>query len=308
MYIAGIDIGATNLKYGLFNENGIRLYSRVVHSVSGQPEKTAAQIEGLIAASPMRPSLIGIGVPGTVVMPSGTVYSGNLKWPGVPFGKILREKCGLPVWMDNDAQAALAAETLPGGSCHGLKTAVYLTLGTGVGGALLINGRPWRGHDNGAAELGHFVTHAGGLKCACGMRGCFEMYASAGALARFSGGVRARSVIDRVRSGDENMKAALHAYANEVAIGICSLYMIFRPQAIVLGGGVSSAGEILGNEILACIPDGYNFSREAFEKALRFARRGNDAGMAGAAALAQMNLKKMDSAPAPEAQDEEEFL
>ena len=291
MYIAGIDIGGTNLKYGLFNENGIRLYSRVVHSVCGQPEKTASQIQELIQGSPMKPSLVGVGVPGTVVMPSGNVFCGNLKWPGVPFGKMLEEKCGLPVWMDNDAQAALAAETLPGGSCHKLQSAVYLTLGTGVGGALLINGRPWRGHDNGAAELGHFVTHAGGLKCGCGMRGCFEMYASAGALARFSGGVRARSVIDRVRSGDEKMKAALRAYANEVAIGISSLYMIFRPQAIVLGGGVSAAGEILGNEILSCIGDSYNFSKEALQKALRFAKRGNDAGMAGAAALALMNLK-----------------
>jgi len=292
MYIAGIDIGGTNLKYGLFNENGIRLYSRVVHSVCGQPEKTVLQIQELIAGSPMKPSLVGIGVPGTVVMPSGNVFSGNLKWPGVPFGKMLEEKCGLPVWMDNDAQTALAAETLPGGSCYKLQSAVYLTLGTGIGGALLIGGRLWRGHDNGAAELGHFITHAGGLKCACGLRGCFEMYASAGALARFSGGVRARSVIDRVRSGDEKMKAALRAYANEVAIGISSLYMIFRPQAIVLGGGVSSAGEILGNEILSCIGDGYNFTRETIQKALRFAKRGNDAGMAGAAALALMNLKK----------------
>lgn len=138
--------------------------------------------------------------------------------------------------IDNDAEAALAAETLPGGSCFGLESAVYLTLGTGIGGALLINGRPWRGHDNAAAELGHFVTHAGGLKCACGMNGCFEMYASAGALTRLAGGVRARTVIDRARDGDADMLAVLDAYAREIAIGLCSLYMIFRPQAIVLGG------------------------------------------------------------------------
>ena len=118
------------------------------------------------------------------------------------------------------------------------------------------------------------------------------MYASAGALARLSGGVRARSVIDRVRNGDEKMHEALRAYATEVAIGICSLYMIFRPQAVVLGGGVSAAGDTLGNEILAAIPDAYNFSKEEVQKALRFATRGNDAGMAGAAKLALLNLKK----------------
>lgn len=292
MYIAGIDIGGTNLKFGIFNERGIRLYMRVLRSVPGQPEATAQQIAELIKNAPIRVSMVGIGVPGTVFKPSGEVFSGNLKWPGVKFGKLLEEKIGLPVWMDNDAQAALAAETLPGGSCYGLDTAVYLTLGTGIGGALLIGGRPWRGHDNGAGELGHFVTHADGLKCACGMKGCFEMYASAGALARLSGGVRTRSVIDRVRNGDEKMHEVLRAYATEVAIGICSLYMIFRPQAVVLGGGVSAAGDTLGNEILAAIPDAYNFSREEVQKALRFATRGNDAGMAGAAKLALLNLKK----------------
>lgn len=292
MYVAGIDIGATNLKFGIFNERGIRLYMRVVRSVQGQPETAAEQIADLIKASPIRVSMVGIGVPGTVFKPSREVFSGNLKWPGVKFGEILEEKIGLPVWMDNDAQAALAAETLPGGSCFGLETAVYLTLGTGIGGALLIGGRPWRGHDNGASELGHFVTHAGGLKCACGMKGCFEMYASAGALARFSGGVRARNVIDRVRMGDEKMHLALKNYATEVAIGICSLYMLFRPQAIVLGGGVSAAGDILGREILDAIPEGYNFTKEEIAGALRFAKGGNDAGMAGAAKLALMNLKK----------------
>lgn len=292
MYVAGIDIGGTNLKFGIFNERGIRLYMRVLRSVPGQPEATAQQIAELIRNAPIRVSMVGIGVPGTVFKPSGEVFSGNLKWPGVKFGKLLEEKIGLPVWMDNDAQAALAAETLPGGSCYGLDTAVYLTLGTGIGGALLIGGRPWRGHDNGAGELGHFVTHAGGLKCACGMKGCFEMYASAGALARLSGGVRARSVIDRVRNGDEKMHEALKAYASEVAIGICSLYMIFRPQAVVLGGGVSAAGDTLGNEILAAIPDAYSFSKEEVQKAFRFASRGNDAGMAGAAKLALLNLKK----------------
>ena len=132
MYVAGIDIGATNLKFGIFNERGIRLYMRVVRSVQGQPETTAEQIADLIKASPIRVSMVGIGVPGTVFKPSREVFSGNLKWPGVKFGEILEEKIGLPVWMDNDAQAALAAETLPGVSCFGMETAVYLTLGTGM--------------------------------------------------------------------------------------------------------------------------------------------------------------------------------
>ena len=290
MNIAGIDIGGTNLKFGVFGEDGALLHMSVLRSVRGDPDATARQVEGMIEASPVKVDMIGVGVPGSVFRPSGEVNSGNLRWSNVPFGEILGGRTGLPVWMDNDAQAALAAETLPGGSCYGLTSVVYHTLGTGVGGALLLNGRPWRGHDNGAAELGHFITHAGGLKCGCGMRGCFEMYASAGALSRLAGGARARVVIDRARGGDEAMMAAVRSYAREISIGICSIYMLFRPQAIVLGGGVSAAGELLKQEILANAQEVYNFNRDTIDRVLRFAIMGNDAGMAGAAALARMNL------------------
>ena len=110
-------------------------------------------------------------------------------------------------------------------------------------------------------------------------------------LSRLAGGVRARTVIDRARDGDADMLAVLDAYAREIAIGLCSLYMIFRPQAIVLGGGISAAGETLREAILKSVPNAYDFTPETIRAALRFASRGNDAGMAGAAALARMNLK-----------------
>ncbi len=290
MYIAGIDIGGTNLKFGLFDEALSPVYTRVTRTIRGDSHACARQIAALIKDAPHRPDIVGAGVPGAVFRPSGLINSGNLRWAGVPFGRTLSRELGLPVWLDNDAQAALEAERLPGGSCEGLKDVVYLTLGTGVGGALLIDGKPWRGHDNGAAELGHFITHAGGLKCGCGMRGCFEMYASAGALMRYSGGVRARVVLDRAKEGDRQMLNALDRYAREVATGLCSLYMIFRPEAIVLGGGVSAGGEILIERILRHIEPCYNFDRSTIEKVLRLAKGRNDAGMVGAAALAKRNL------------------
>ena len=290
MYIAGIDIGGTNLKFGLFDEKLNKLYSSLTKTVRGDTLACARQISELIAKAPHRPDIVGAGVPGVVFRPSGKINSGNLRWAGVTFGKTLENELHLPVWLDNDAQAALAAETLPGGSCFGLKDVVYLTLGTGVGGALLIDGKPWRGHDNGAAELGHFIIHAGGLKCACGLKGCFEMYASAGTLSRFSGGVRARAVIDRASQGNPKMLEALDRYAHEVSLGICSLYMVFRPQAIVLGGGVSAGGEILIERILRQIPHAYNFDAKQIEGVLRLAKCRNDAGMLGAAALAKLNL------------------
>ena len=291
MNIAGIDIGGTNLKFGIFDENGTLQHMSVLRSVRGDPDATARQVEGLLKASPVKADRIGVGVPGTVFKPADEVFSGNLRWSGVRFGEILSRVTGLPVWLDNDAQAALAAETLPGGACHGVKDALYLTLGTGVGGAILIDGKPWRGHDNAAGELGHFITHAGGLRCGCGLKGCFEMYASAGALSRFAGGARARMVLDKAREGDPQMKNALDQYARELATGLCSLYMIFRPEVIVLGGGVSAGGDILIENILHHIYSVYNLDRDIMRRTLRLASRLNDAGMTGAAVLANANLK-----------------
>ncbi len=291
MYTAGIDIGASNLKFGVFDESLSCVYSFVTRTIRGDSRACAEQIKQLLDSAPYKSEIIGVGVPGTVMKSTGSVNSGNLRWAGVKFGETLSKVAGLPVWIDNDAQAALAAETLPGGACHGVKDALYLTLGTGVGGAILINGKPWRGHDNAAGELGHFITHAGGLRCGCGLKGCFEMYASAGALSRFAGGARARMVLDKAREGDPQMKNALDQYARELATGLCSLYMIFRPEVIVLGGGVSAGGDILIENILHHIYSVYNLDRDIMRRTLRLASRLNDAGMTGAAVLANANLK-----------------
>ena len=290
MYTAGIDIGGTNIKFGIFDETLACVHTALAKSVRGDSAALARQIKYLIDQSPVKPDIIGAGVPGAVYRPSGKVNSGNLRWAGVFFGRTLSEVTGLKVWLDNDAQCALMAETLEGGACCGLESVVYLTLGTGVGGALLINGRPYRGHDNAAAELGHFITHADGLRCGCGLSGCFEMYASAGALSRMAGGVRARQALDRAAQGDPAMLLAVDRYARELAIGVCSLYMMFRPQAIVLGGGVSAGGEILVEHVLKHVPSCYNLDAEVIRRTLRLATARNDAGMRGAAVLAKMNL------------------
>ena len=290
MYIAGVDLGGTNIKFGLFTEALECVFTSVTRTIRGDSRACAGQIKYMLEHAPYRAEILGVGVPGAVFRPEGYVNSGNLRWARVNFADTLAEVTGIRAHIDNDAQVALAAETLEGGPCWQVTDAVYLTLGTGVGGALMIDGRPWRGRDNAAAELGHFITHAGGLKCACGLRGCFEMYASAGALGRFAGGVRARAVLDRARAGDRQMTEALDRFAREIATGLCSLYMIFRPQAIVLGGGVSVDGEILIERILRHIPDAYNLDADIMRRALRLAVRQNDAGMAGAALLAKQEF------------------
>ena len=290
-YIAGVDIGGTSVKFGVLEDNGTLLYSTQVPSVIGDPTAMVELIAGLVEQSPYHISMVGVGTPGTVLMPQNLVSAANLKWNNAPLRAMLTRRLNIPVWVDNDAQTQLAAEWW-NGACQGLNSVLYLTFGTGVGGALLINGKPWRGHQNTAGELGHIITHADGEMCGCGTRGCYEAYASASALVRMGGGKRsAKEIIDLAREGDEEMGKVFEQYLHEVALGIASYHMVFRPEAIVLGGGISAAGEIfldgVRRELRKIQP---NFAEEACGR-MCLAMYRNEAGMRGAAALAAINLQ-----------------
>lgn len=288
-YIAGVDVGGTSIKFGIFDEEGNLLHSARVPSVAGAPEAMVGLIAELVEQSPYPVSMVGVGAPGAVLMPESLVTSGNLKWKDVPLRAMLTERLKLPVWVDNDAQAQMAAEWWSG-ACKGLSSVVYLTFGTGIGGALLINGKPWRGHQNTAGELGHIITHAGGVLCGCGARGCYESYASASALVRMGGGKRsAKEIIDMARAGNEEMAKVFNEYLHEVALGIAGYYMVFRPEAIVLGGGISAAGEIFLDGVRKAVKEIQpRFHEETCRICLAMYR--NEAGMRGAAALAAINL------------------
>jgi len=288
-YIAGVDIGGTSVKFGVLTPDRELLYKTSAPSVLNDPDAMVELIARLVESSPCRIDRMGVGTPGTVLIPQNLVSASNLGWSGVPLCAMLHRRLKIPVWVDNDAQTQLAAEWWDG-ACKGLQSAVYLAFGTGVGGAFLFNGRPWRGHMNTAGELGHFIIHADGLPCTCGLRGCYEVYASAAALCRMAGTDNARTVIDAARAGDSEMMAIFRAYLHEVAIGIASIYMLFCPEAIVLGGGISAAGDILLhtlNEQLAVVAP---TKATAISRLLCIAVHRNDAGIRGAAALASVNL------------------
>lgn len=287
-YTAGVDIGGTSVKFGVVDEENRLVHTKRLPSVLGDPEAMLTLIEAELKASPFPIARVGVGAPGSVRMPGGIVHASNLRWYDIPLLEMMRARLARPCWVDNDAQTAMAAEW-SAGVLKGLQTAVYLTLGTGIGGALLIEGRPWRGHDNRAGELGHIITHADGLPCACGRRGCFEVYGSATALARMAGGIGARAVTERAQAGDAEMLLALNQYAHELAVGLASLHMAFRPQAIVLGGGLSAAGDVLLEPIRRAIRALSERGERSFEDSVRFAALRNDAGMLGAAALARLN-------------------
>ena len=173
------------------------------------------------------------------------------------------------------------------GACNGAQTAVQLTLGTGVGGGLIINGRPWRGRRNTACEFGHIITHADGLRCTCSHKGCYEMYASAGAMMRYTGKSSIKAVMDGLAAGESAVEDGFRVYIHELSLGIISLIMTFIPEVVVIGGGLVSAfGERLLNDVRREVMAEFAENPTLFDGEIRLAVHGNDAGMIGAAMLA----------------------
>lgn len=287
--VLGIDVGGSSVKMGLLDPGlGLTDVSKA-DSVFGDASAMVDIICGL--AERYSADIVGLGTAGMVNHKTGFVSASNLGWSGVPLRRTLIDRLKVPVWVDNDAQAALMAEVY-NGVCVGARCAVYVTLGTGVGGALLIDGRPWRGDDNAAFELGHIMTHAEGELCACGRRGCLEAYASTSGFSRLAGGKPVREVIDGVLAGDAGDLEILRLYARELAYGIQTIVNLFRPDVVAIGGGVSVAGVALIDriygELAALSPrgadlDGYN---------IKLAAHRNNAGMIGAATLAKLHFQK----------------
>lgn len=286
MRIAGIDIGATTVKMGVLEEDGRLSPIGSLPTPIGAPERLADAVAD--AVSRMDVQMVGIGSAGAVVA-HNYVTSNNLSWVGVPFGDMMRARLSCPVWLDNDAQAALMAEWHDG-ACKGMRDVIYLTLGTGVGGAALVDGRPWRGRDNTGAEFGHMITHTDGLPCSCGGVGCFELYASASALSRMGGGRTTREIVAGAENGDPDCSRAFEEYLHELATGIRSINEIFVPECFVLGGGLSAAGDPLLSGVKRHVKALYGLYPLAMSFDIRLAARHNDAGMIGAAALAKFNL------------------
>lgn len=261
----GIDIGGTTVKFGIVDETFRILEQTAIPTLPNRPSE--ALIGDIAAAArPLiekyAPVSVGIGSPGSIDPVAGLVIrAGNLPFRNVHLAKELEAALGIPTWLENDANCALIAE-VAAGVCQGCQDALILTIGTGVGGAIRIGGKIYHGHNFLAGELGHFVIHHGGRQCACGMRGCFEQYASATALIRQTedaiaaapesilaregqGGVDGRTVFRAAALGCPAADEVLKNYVNYLADGLNSLNFIFQPQRIALAGGVANAGAAL---------------------------------------------------------------
>lgn len=264
-YLLGADIGGTSAKIGIVDEN----YEIIEKAKVVTLDRTADEIiesignvcRELAAKYPVE--YVGIGSPGRVVRETGIVErAGHLPFSFEPVAPRISAIVGLPAFIDNDANCALIGEKAAG-AIAGHDDAILLTLGTGIGGSVLIGDRVMRGHNNRAGELGHFSMDLNGEVCECGLRGCFEMQASATALIALTRaaaeenpesllavvakdeGIDGRTLFTAAGLGCPTAKKALDEYGRRLAMGIDSISYIFQPQIIVLSGGVSRAGEQL---------------------------------------------------------------
>lgn len=270
----GVDLGGTNIKAALVDAEGnILNESSVPTNLPRQAEAVCDDIAALCTAlaDGVRVHGIGVGCPGTV--DGGVVrYSNNLNWHNFAMADYLQDKTGLPVRLANDANAAALGEALAG-CAKGAESAVIVTLGTGVGGGVVLNGKLLTGYTGAASEPGHTVIcdTPNAPLCTCGRRGCFEAYASATALIRMTrqamnahpesalhtvaanGTVNGRTAFDAAELGDAAAKQVVDDYIHYLAVGIANLINMFFPQVIGLSGGVANQGENLLRPLRAAV-------------------------------------------------------
>ena len=312
MLYIGIDVGGMSIKAGLVDTEGNILFKHScptgVERGYGAVIRDIAQL-GLDTVAKSGRSMdevkaIGIGIPGIMDQRTGIVpFCTNLAWHDVPILEEMKQYTRLPVYVDNDATVAGLAESVKGVSA-GTKNSVFVTLGTGVGGGIIINGKPFSGAHGVASEIGHMVTVAGGLPCTCGKRGCWERYASATALiragrvlcaenpncalSRVVGGdihaITAKHVIDLAKEGDRDCTELFDNYVHHLAVGLANLINVYDPEVFVLGGGVSHSGEFLLSAVRARLPQ-YVFFKTMPYARVELATLTNDAGSIGAAML-----------------------
>lgn len=309
----GIDMGGMSIKFGLVNEKYQIVDKIVIPTRLDIPaEKMVDYMTGAVLELLEKNGLnirdcagIGIGSPGTVDDRRGTIlYSNNFRWENVAIVSQMQKRLPVPIRIANDADAAALGEVCAG-SCKGVKSAVMLTLGTGVGGGVILDGKIFHGPLNGGVELGHMVIKAGGEQCTCGRRGCLEAYASATALLRMAkqaAGENPSSIMNRMcgnrlenmdgvipfeaaAKGDETAKKVIEEYEDNLATGIVNVINIFRPEVIILGGGVAAQKENLTIPLEEKVRD-FCFGGSHGEIArIVTSDLGNDAGIIGAAAL-----------------------
>ena len=251
--VIGVDVGGTKILAAVVSRDGslgVRLERPSDHS---SQDALLAELDSLVEelhrAEPEAVAL-GFGVPSRIDQRSGqALKSVNIPLEGVDLRDRMREQHGLPVALDNDANAAAIAEWQVG-AARGARNVVMLTLGTGVGGGLILDGRPYRGATGSGAELGHIVLEPGGPPCGCGGHGHLESFAAGPAADRvarslYGDGSNAHELVRRGREGEPEAAEALAGIGRYLGAGIATFVNVFEPELVVVGGGFGEAGELL---------------------------------------------------------------
>ncbi len=317
MYTIGIDLGGTNIAVGVVDEN-YRIVKKgsVPTGADRAPElivdDMAKLVLDLIAECGLKLEDVesaGIASPGTVNCARGTVeYANNLPFRAFPICSMLREKTGLKkVFIDNDANAAALGEAVAG-AAKGTKDSVFITLGTGVGGGFIIDGKIYSGFNYAGAELGHIVIVYDGEPCSCGRKGCWEAYSSATALIRMTKkkmnedksskmwaaadskleNVNGKTAFAAAREGDAAGQAVVDEYISYLACGLTNILNIFQPEIISIGGGISNEKSNLIDPLVKLIREQEYGAKSGVDRPftqIKIAELRNDAGIIGAAAL-----------------------
>ncbi len=272
-YSAAIDLGGTNIGIGIVSEEGelvfktsvpvednknhVALLTQMAEGTKQCIEECGIAKEDIV--------FVGIGIPGLIKGPKGPVIlAANINWHNVDAVSFLEEKIGLPVFLGNDADCAAMGEYYAG-SGKQYKSLIMITLGTGIGGGAVADGKLFPGFNGFGGEYGHIPLVHNGVQCACGRKGCFEVYGSANALKRETreaaeahpesliwelcegdlDNIGGRTAFDAADRGDETAKAVVEQYIDYLADGISGIVNMYRPEVIILGGGVSNQGASL---------------------------------------------------------------
>ena len=305
-YCFGIDVGGTTVKCGLFTvdgevldkweietrteDNGVNILPDVAATIKAKIDEKQLNAEEIAG--------VGIGVPGPVNDQGEVPVAVNLHWGFTPIEKELSEMTGLTVKAGNDANVAALGEMWLGAG-KGRKNIVMVTLGTGVGGGIIIDGKPLVGAHGAGGEIGHLcVNYEETDHCGCGNTGCLEQYASATGITRLANirlakddaksvlreqEVSAKTVFDAVKAGDAVAKEIAEEFGKYLGHAMANLAAVVDPSAIVIGGGVSKAGEVLIEYVEKNFKERAFFANKDTEFVL--ATLGNDAGICGAAKL-----------------------
>ena len=314
MFYLGIDLGGTNIAVGLVDENGKIVYQDSTPTLASRPGEEIVKDMCALCEKVVKESghtmdevaSIGVGCPGTVDNKNGVIaYANNIRMENFPMRKLIQSHIDKPVNLENDANAAAYGEYIANG--NGVDDYIFITLGTGVGGGMIINKKIYRGFNCAGAELGHITLMVDGEQCSCGKKGCWEAYASVTALIRQTeaaikknpeslmakiaerdGKVSGRTAFEAAKQGDKAALDVVAMYEKYIAEGLVSILNIFQPEKLVIGGGISREGDYLLNPVKALV-DKDDYNKHMPKTDIEIASLFNDAGIIGAAMAAANN-------------------